>query len=258
MSGLLSGRRAVVTGGASGIGRAIADALYEAGASVASVDVRHGLRSEETTPSGSATPPGPGRQPRLSLSADVAVPQALESARDEIHERMGPVDLVVANAGVLSGGPFAGSSAQERTAMVEVNITGKMNTAQVFLDDLFLAADAGRPNDLVLIGSAAAQDLLPAFAVYAATAAATAQFARTLRSEVGGRGVRVRHIEPGLTITGLGNDMADDDAKAAVAARRAVNEPLRPRDVAAVVLFTASLPPGTNIAEMTLMPTRHD
>ncbi|MGY1846119.1 MULTISPECIES: SDR family oxidoreductase [unclassified Blastococcus] len=246
----LLGRRAVVTGAAAGIGRAIGRGLLDAGASVAFLDRR------EEVHAAADHPVAPGAL-TLGLVADVTDQAQLERAREEVHTRSGPVDLVVANAGVLLGGPFERSSAQEWAAVVDVNVGGALGTARVFVEDLLAAAARGRATDLVLMGSVAARGLFPAFSVYSAAAAATAQLSRTLRAELGERGVRVRHVEPGVTLTDLGAGITDPVARQRLASLRAAAQPLTAEDVARAVVYSTTLPPGTNLAEVVVVPTLH-
>ncbi len=245
----LRGRTAVVTGAAGGIGQAVARALLHAGARVVSLDTRETvLRADRTA----TTTPGARA---LGLVADVTDVRELHRARDAVHRAFGRVDLVVANAGVMFGGPFERATESQWAAMVDVNIVGSLNTARAFIDDLLDAAAEEQPTDLVFVGSVASHLLLPEFSVYSATAAARAHLSRTLRAELSGRGVRVRHVEPGTTLTALGSDIDDEVAQERLRRLRAVERPLTPEDVAHSVLFTASMPAHVNVAEIVVMPT---
>ncbi|GAB7192104.1 SDR family oxidoreductase [Kineococcus sp. NUM-3379] len=247
----LRGRRAVVTGAAGGVGRALAEALLGAGASVALLDRRPlPFRAEDVPAASGAT--------AFGVVADVADVDSMLRARGAVHDRLGGADLVVANAGIMVGGAFESSSAQQWRRMVDVNLSGSLITARVFAGDLLDAADRGAPSDLVFTGSIASYLLFPRFTAYSATAAAISQLSRTLRTEVGPRGVRVRHVEPGVTLTGLGAGIDDPDAVAHLAALRSAERPLTPEDVADTVVFTATFPPEVNVAELVVMPTRHD
>ncbi|GAB2476475.1 SDR family oxidoreductase [Xylanimonas ulmi] len=247
----LRGRTAVVTGAASGIGRAVARALAHTGARVAALDVDDaGLDLVSTLDEEGAVGSVVG------VRADVTDRRRLEAVRGEVRRRLGPADLVVANAGVMFGGPFELSDVGEWDQMIAVNVMGVLNTARVFVEDLLAAADKGRSTDLVIVGSVASHLLLAGFSVYSSTAAARAQLARSLRAELSDRGVRVRHIEPGTTTTGLGRGISDPRARESLERMRAVRDPLTPADVADAVVFSASLPVGVNLAEAVVLPTR--
>lgn len=244
----LRSRTAVVTGAAGGIGQAVARSLLEAGAQVASLDTRESVLGADRRTA------LPGSR-ALGVIADVTDMHALRRAREAVHRSLGPVDLVVANAGVMYGGPFEQASEEQWAAMVDVNIMGALNTARAFVDDLLEAAAEDRPTDLVFVGSIASRILLPDFSVYSATAAARAQLSRTLRAELSGRGVRVRHVEPGTTLSALGSEIDDDAARDRLDRLRAVDKPMTPEDVAHSVLFAASMPAHVNVAELVVMPT---
>jgi NADP-dependent 3-hydroxy acid dehydrogenase YdfG len=171
----------------------------------------------------------------------VGSPRELLDVADGVRERLGGVDLVVAVLGGVSGGPFGLSPAQRWAELVEAGTGDVVLAARAFLDDLLTAAANDSAADLVLVGSAAASELVPAFAVHAATAASALQLARTLRLELGGTQVRVRHVAVGLVSPRTAADGGDA---------------LTPEDVARTVLFTVSLPSTTNVAEISLLATR--
>jgi NADP-dependent 3-hydroxy acid dehydrogenase YdfG len=171
----------------------------------------------------------------------VATARELVASADDVRERLGGVDLVVAALGGIGGGPFGLTPAERWAEMVEQGAGDAVLAARAFLDDLLTAAANDRPADLVLVGSAAASELVPAFAVHAATAAGAAQLARTLRVELGGTLVRVRHVAVGWVAT-----QSRDDGVS-----------LTPADVARTVVFTVTMPPTTNVAEVSLLATRY-
>ncbi|GAB7192102.1 SDR family oxidoreductase [Kineococcus sp. NUM-3379] len=248
---MVSDRVAVVTGAGSGIGRATAQRLLRAGARVALLG-----RSGPTAEDAAAQARADGRA--LWQVADVSDAYQLVEARDVVHERFGPVDLVVANAGVMSGAPFEDAVPGEWAEMIDVNLRGVLHTAQTFARDLLGAADAGRCSDLVVIGAIAGTVRYPQYAVYSAIEAAVAQLARTLRAEYGGRGVRVRNIQPGLTRTGLGGAMSDAPTRRQWEDLRRSVPPLDADHVARTVLFTVTRPAHVNIADLVVLPTRQD
>lgn len=247
----LLGRTAVITGGSSGIGAATAGELRRAGASVALL-ARRTARLAELARS------LPGDGDVLALPTDVRDPYALAAAREDIHDRLGPVDLVIAGAGVMSGGPFEDSVPGEWDDMIDVNLRGVLHTAQTFAADLLAAAADDRTSDLVVIGALAGDVPFPSYAVYSAIEAGVAQLTRTLRTELGPRGVRVRNIQPGLTATELGTAMSDVTTRRDWDRLRADVTPIDPRHVAATVVHTSAQPPHVNVADLTILPTVQD
>ena len=237
----LSGRVAVVTGATSGIGAATARRLADDGAAVAVIG-RRADRLREI----------PGT---LAVPTDVSDPAALERAAETIRAALGPVDLVVANAGAMLAAPYESASPGEWDRMLDVNVRGLLWTGRAFATDLIAAAADGRPADLVHVGSIGAHEVFPGYAVYGATKAAVAHLTRNLRAELGPRGVRVKTIEPGLVATELGDDMADAGNREALGEMRAQIGPLPPEDVAATIAFAVALPPRVNVAELIVLPT---
>lgn len=238
----LTHRTAVVTGATSGIGEAIAAGLAGAGARVALVGRRR------------------DRLERLAsqLPDAVAVPADLSqrsSLADRVHDALGPVDLVVACAGVMLGAPFETADTAEWDRMIDVNLRGLLDTGRAFADDLLAAAAEGRAADLVHIGSIGGHVAFPNYAVYGATKAAVAHLTRTLRMELGPRGVRVKNVEPGLVATELGSDMTDPAGREVLETLLETITPLEPADVAAAVLAAVAAPPSVNIAEIVIVPT---
>lgn len=248
-------RTAVVTGAAGGIGLECARLLLARGDAVALLDRdRRALRAVTEELRREA-----GDERVVSAEVDVADGFALREARDDVATRLGtPVDVVVAGAGTMAGGSFADGVPGEWADMIEANLTGMLGTAQTFLRDLLAAADAGGPSDLVLVGAIAGSIGFPRFAVYSAVEAAVGQLARTLRLELGERGVRVHQVQPGVTGTRLGATMSDRAARREWSALRSAVPPADAAVVAQTVAFGIDQPPHVTIADLVVLPTRQD
>ncbi|MCM4076852.1 SDR family oxidoreductase [Paractinoplanes hotanensis] len=237
---LLTNRIAVVTGASSGIGAATITTLVAEGAKVAAL-ARRADRLEELD--------------ALALPADVRDYAAVTAAAGRIHAELGRPDLVVANAGVMLAAAFDKADLGEWDQMIGTNLTGLLNTARVFTDDLIAAAAEGRPADLFLIGSVASHMVYPTYAVYGATKAAVAHLARHLRAELGSQGVRVHNIDPGLVRSELGEGMLDTSSRQAWTALRDSMDPLEGADIGAGIAFAAAAPARMNVADMVIVPT---
>ena len=175
----------------------------------------------------------------VRLDADRA--RSAEDLEDHVgraRRELGGLDLVVVVVPDVPVGPFVGSAAPVWAAGTSESLSTTIALARACVDDLLAAATSGAPADLVLVGSAEAQEVGAAGAVLAAVAAAVTRLARALRTELAPSGVRVRHVAQGrLTVDGEGGPDVDD--------------------VARVVAFTAALPAATNLAEVSILPTAH-
>ncbi|MDX3234244.1 SDR family oxidoreductase [Streptomyces sp. ME03-5709C] len=173
----LEGRVAVVTGAARGVGEALARHLSVLGMRVAL------LGREEATLSAAASSL---RNPNVVVEADVTDRAALDAAARRVDAELGPASVVVANAGIAAGGPFARTDAELWQRVVEVNLVGAANTARAFLPHLT------RTHGYFLqIASTAAFSSAPLMSAYCASKAGAESFAQALRGEVEPDGVTV-------------------------------------------------------------------
>ena len=243
----LAGRVAVVTGATSGIGAATARRLAADGASVALIGRRdERLRDLVAELEGAASVP---------IATDVTDPEALERLAETVRVELGPVELVVANAGVMLAAPFDQADTAEWDRMLDTNVRGLVHTGRAFAHDLLDAAAEGGPADLVFVGSIAGHQVFPNYGVYGATKAAVAHLTRNLRTELGPRGVRVKNVEPGLVGTELGDDMQDAGIREALSDWRSDIGALSPDHIADAIAYAVAAPPQVNVAELIVLPT---
>ncbi|GAA0466234.1 SDR family oxidoreductase [Streptomyces olivaceiscleroticus] len=173
----LHGRTAVITGAARGLGRAMARDLSGRGAKVALLG-----REEQTLAEVRESLPGESWCWEVDVTDDAGMARTAE----EIRERLGPPSVVVANAGLAEGGPFAESDPATWRRVIEVNLIGSAVTARTFLPSLF--ATHGY---FLQIASLAAIGAAPMMSAYCASKAGVESFAHSLRAEVAHRGVGV-------------------------------------------------------------------
>jgi NADP-dependent 3-hydroxy acid dehydrogenase YdfG len=225
----LEGKVALVTGASGGIGAAVARGLHAAGASL-------GLLSR----SGDDL----GLERALGLVCDVRDRTAIGVAADEVVERFGRLDVVVANAGVGAYGPFVELDPERLEAMIDVNLKGTLYTAAATVPHLIAAGEG----DFVSLASVAGLRAFPGEAVYNASKFGQVGFTRALDHELRERGVRATCICPGGVKTGFaigtGRDEGDPE----------LEDMLTADEVADVVLFTLTRPRRMRILTTSFRP----
>lgn len=168
--GPLEGRVAVVTGAARGLGAAIARELADRGATLALIG-----REEAGLAVVRDSLPGPAR----CWEADVTDDAGMARVADDVRERLGPASVVVANAGLAEGGPFAESDPATWRRVIEVNLIGSAITARVFLPQLRVTRGY-----YLQIASLASIGAAPMMSAYCASKAGVESFAHSLRAEL--------------------------------------------------------------------------
>jgi serine 3-dehydrogenase len=233
-------KTAIVTGATSGIGQATTRALAGAGWQVIATGRRADRLAALAAECGD----------RVHIAAfDVRDDAARDAALDALPERFRDIDLLVNNAGLALGTAPAQKAdfAQWRT-MIDTNVTALVSVTHKLLPGLI-----ARKGGIVNIASVAGSYPYPGGNVYGGTKAFVQQFTLNLRSDLHGTGVRVSAIDPGMVETEFtlvrtgGNQDASDTLYANAT-------PMTAEDIAATVLWIATLPPHLNINRLELMP----
>ncbi|MGW2824325.1 SDR family oxidoreductase [Streptomyces sp. NPDC001443] len=180
------GRVAVVTGGAAGIGRAIAERLAADGFKVAVIDVAEGAAEEAAASIEKAG--GTARGYRADVGDRDMVDAALAAARTDL----GPLSAVVANAAVALQQPFLEMTTEQWNQTIKINLTGTFHVVQSALPDL-VEAGWGR---VVLISSSSAQRGAPKMAHYAASKGGQMALTKALAVEFAKSGITVNTVAP--------------------------------------------------------------
>jgi NAD(P)-dependent dehydrogenase (short-subunit alcohol dehydrogenase family) len=199
----LTGKVAVVIGGTSGIGRAIALGLAEAGADVVPTSRR--LEQIETT---AREIRERGRR-TLEMVSDVTDKASLQKVLDACLETFGKVDILVNSAGKTKRAPTVDFSDEDWNDIMETNLTGTLRTCQVFGHHM-LERGYGR---IINIASLSSFVALYEVAAYAASKAAVASLTKSLAIEWATRGVNVNAIAPGVFRTALNEKLLDETAR---------------------------------------------
>ncbi|MCW7945677.1 short-chain dehydrogenase [Streptomyces hygroscopicus] len=223
-----TGRRVVVTGGTRGIGRAIALAFARSGARLAVVHRTDGeparRLAEELTAAGGESP--------VLVRADVTEPAGARLVADAVREHLGGVDVLVNNVGVDGHAKFEDLDQAEWHRVLNHNTTSVYQVTHALVG--LLAEGAS----VVNVGASVALRGRPLGVHYSASKAALVGFTRALAKELGGRGVRVNTVAPGVTETEPGAGLPAPVAER-IAGMTALGRLGRPEDVAGAVLYLA-------------------
>ena len=199
----LTGRNAVVIGGTSGIGRAIAHGIASAGADV----VCTSRRSEQVN-STSSEIEALGRR-TIRCVSDVADRRSIENLLSECVREFGKVDILVNSAGRTKREPTVDLNEEDWNAILETNLTGSLRSCQVFGRHM-ISNGYGR---IINIASLSTFVSLFEVAAYSASKAAIASLTKSLAIEWARHGVNVNAIAPGVFRTPLNEKLLDETAR---------------------------------------------
>jgi 3-oxoacyl-[acyl-carrier protein] reductase len=212
-----SGRSVLVTGGNRGIGRAIAEAFLAQGDKVA-----------VTTRSGGA-PEG-----CLDVRCDITDPAAVDAAFAEVEAAHGPVEVLVANAGITADTLLLRMSDDDWSSVIDTNLTGSFRLAKRAAKGM-LRLRRGR---IIFISSVVGLLGSPGQTNYAASKAGLVGMARSIARELGSRSITANVVAPGFVQTDM-TDVLTDQQKADITARVPLGRYATPDEIAAAVTWLA-------------------
>lgn len=203
---LLEGRIALVTGGVGSIGRAIAERMAWHGADLVIADL-------DEAPAAAFAAELAGRHGRraIGVGVDVSDETDMEAAADRVERELGTVDVVIANAGILSASPAVELGVDQWRRVLEVNLTGAFVTATVFARRL---RAAGRPGSIVFSSSLFGLRGGRGNAAYSASKFGVIGLAQTMAAELAADGIRVNSVCPGQVESAMLADLFARRAKA--------------------------------------------
>ncbi|HEX8856141.1 MAG TPA: SDR family NAD(P)-dependent oxidoreductase [Thermoleophilaceae bacterium] len=225
----LRGKSALVTGASGGIGAAVSRQLHDAGARVAMLS----RRGDDL-----------GLDGEIGIACDVRDRADVRRATEDAVARLGQLDIVVANAGVGSYGPFTEMDLDQVDSMIDTNLKGIIWTAAATIPHLVEAGGG----DFVSIASIAGLNAFPGEAVYNASKFGQVGFVRALDIELREKGVRCTTIAPGGVNThfAIGTGRTEGDPE--------LEEMMTADEVAEVVLFALTRPRNMRLMTTTFRP----
>jgi glucose 1-dehydrogenase len=240
----LQGKTAIVTGGSSGIGQAIAIRLADEGVNVAINYVGRPEGAEMTRDIIDAAMDAcmcsmrdKGHQPLL-VEADVSKPEEVQRMFAEAIDRFGGIDILINNAGIQLSGDSDTLAIADFDRVLAVNLRGSFLCAQQALQHMI---GAEKPGVIVNVSSVHQEIPKPRFLGYSVSKGGIQNLTRSLALEYAGRGVRVNAVAPGATITPINRAWVDDPEKSAmVVAHIPMGRAGTAEEMAAVTAFLCS------------------
>jgi NAD(P)-dependent dehydrogenase (short-subunit alcohol dehydrogenase family) len=214
----LAGKVVAITGGARGIGRATAAALVRKGCKVAIGDVDLTTAEETAEALGAGT---------VALSLDVTARPSLERFLDEVENRLGPLDVLVNNAGIMPVTPFLEESEDSILRQVDINLHGVISGTQLAIARM-LPRGGGH---IVNIASQAGKGGVPGIATYSATKHGVVGLSEAVRVELRGSGIEVSCVMPTVVNTELTHGVSQPLVR-----------PVEPEDVANAIVDALEVP----------------
>ena len=231
------GKVAMITGASSGIGLATAEALARAGARVALV-----ARSADKLQAAAARL-GRGT---IAVAADLTATDASEEVLAQVQQALGPVDILMANAGIYLAGDVAEADPGAIDQVLATNMVAVFQAVRAVLPGM-IARGGG---DILVTSSVAGHQAIPWEPVYSASKHAVQSFVHGLRQQVGPQNVRVLAIAPGVVLNDLWGISEPDE----IDRKAAEGLGLRSEDVAEAALFMLTRPRNVTIRDLVILP----
>lgn len=241
----LNGRVALITGASSGIGEAAALALAAAGAQVA-VSARRAERLDKLVAQIEAAG---GKA--LALPGDAADEAFARRIVADTLQHFGRLDILVNSAGIIQAGGVENANLDEWRRVLEVNLLATLYTCSAAITPMRQQGGG----DIINISSIAGRRAAGAFGPYSTSKFGLNAMTEGMRQEVGRHGIRVCIIEPGATTTEVFENVSNPSVRDTMRQHVSKEGAMKAEDVAAAIVFIASLPPRANVSELLIRPT---
>jgi ribitol 2-dehydrogenase len=239
--GNMQGKTAAITGAASGIGLATAEALVKEGAKVVLVD------RDVKALKAACDKLGPQAMP---LEIDLLNPASCASIMDGILGLVGHLDIFHANAGTYIGGDLSETNLDTIDRMLNLNINAVMKNVHSIIPHM----TARKTGDIIVTCSVAGHFPVPWEPVYSASKWAITCFVQTMRRQMLKHGVRVGQVSPGPVISALLADWPEENLRKA----KENGALIEPAEVADAILFMLSRQRGVTIRDVVILPSSFD
>jgi len=237
----LAGKRVLLTGGTSGIGRATLERLAGEGAHIMTFG-RHeevlndALKAAQRNAKGSAEV--------LGITADSSTKDGVDKVFAAVDEKLGGIDMLVACA-ALGAEPIDEMADEDWRLVIETNLVGYLACAKAALERM----ERQGGGHLLFVGSISTEIKAAGESVYAATKAGIQAFAETLRKEVADKNIKVSVVQPGSVETDM-QECSEDEKRDAVAQ----HQMLQAEEIAEAILFILSRSPASDIVNLRIEP----
>ena len=237
----LNGKIAAITGGASGIGLATAEALLDAGATVVLVDRDAAALEKLRERLG----------PRMIAQVtDLLDPDSCAAMVPKILEKVDHIDILHCNAGTYIGGDLVETDAATIDRMLNLNVNAVMKNVHAVIPHM----TARGTGDIIVTCSVAGHFPVPWEPVYSGSKWAITCFVQTMRRQLNKQGIRVGQVSPGPVISALLADWPEENLRKA----KENGSLIEPSEVADAIIFMLTRPRNVTIRDMIVLPTNFD
>lgn len=236
---------AIVTGASSGIGRAAAEMIAREGAIVVAV----ARRAERLAELVQRIVAAGGRA--IALPADVTVEAEANEVVAQTLAAHGRVDILVNSAGIVRPGSVEEADPAEWREQIDINLLAPMYLSKAVIPDMRRRGDG----HILNVSSTAGRTAGPRHSGYSASKWAVTAYSESMRQELAPLGIRVTVVEPGATVTEVGDSIRNPEDRAAIQAHVSKSGVMRADDVAGAIVFALKQPANVNVREIWIAPT---